>query len=587
MNNLQTSDNKNLIPLILGITGHRDIRVEDKDLLKNIIKDFIKKKQQQYPHTPVVMLSPLAEGADRIAASAAIEADIRFIAILPMPAEEYKKSFTYSGSADEFDILLSRASKIIEIPPAEGLQPGNIYSNPDARHEQYYQVGIFNARYSHYLIALWDGTDNKKKGGTADVVKIKQTGIPGNLSSESSRLQVLQTGPILHIRTPRISNSLPEDPMKVEVRYPDNYGNDESEKRKHDDLLIRSIDEYNEDCLKYGSRLNEMIHEKAGKLIGTSPEFSKSANVKDVAIRQSNTALLAKFYQTRRFHALKVLLSLVLASFFFLQIYGEFYHKTWMLLLYPVTMSIGAGWFIIARRRKYEHKHEDYRAMAEALRVQFYLKAGGYKDNVSDHYLKRHRGELEWVLYTLRSYELDGWSEMNSLPEISKEDEAKVLKAIKESFIDKQLGYFMNTAEVQQKKLEKWESLSNGFFIGAIVSAFLLFIAKLTEGNLTEAFLHFEEPLQAILSCCMDISLVLAAVFQMYCDKMVFSEQTKNYQQMAQLFTLASNKFSESIGADDQPEARKIIREALLESLLENGEWLMLHRSRPMELPKG
>lgn len=48
-----------LTPLYIGITGHRDIRDQDREPLKNIICEFIRGKQIRYPHTPFVLLTPL------------------------------------------------------------------------------------------------------------------------------------------------------------------------------------------------------------------------------------------------------------------------------------------------------------------------------------------------------------------------------------------------------------------------------------------------------------------------------------------------------------------------------------------------
>ena len=587
MNDLQNVREKQHIPLYISITGHRDIRDEDKNLLKKIIKDFIKDKQSQCPYTPLVLLTPLAEGADRIAAEAASESGIDFIGTLPMPIEEYKKNFDAHGSVEEFNSLLSKASGIIEIPLLEGVSIEEFHNNQKLRNEQYYQTGLFNARYCYYLIALWDGTDNNKKGGTADVVKIKQSGIPGNLSSSSSRLQDLQTGPIYHIVTPRVSNSLPENSFEARFIYPEHYGVDEVRKKKHDDELVKNIDAFNKDFSNYSQTLSGRIQKSAEELLKSDLDFNDSPVLQDIACKHGIATGLAAFFQTRRFRALRVLLFLIVIAFLFLQIYGEFYHKPFMLLLYPITMGIGAIWFYIARRRKYEHKHEDYRALAEALRVRFYLNVGGFNENVSDHYLKRHRGELEWVLYALRSSELEGWLAINSSPVIRKTDQTKILRTLKECWIDSQLRWFIKTAYKKQRASKRWESLANGFFVGAILSAVLLFLIRLPEGKLPENLVHYTEALHPILASCMHFFLVLAASFQLYNEKMAFSEQTKNYQLMAQLFTLAGEKITSAIETNDFSEAREIIREAALEALAENGDWLMLHRSRPMELPKG
>ena len=56
---------------------------------------------------------------------------------------------------------------------------------------------------------------------------------------------------------------------------------------------------------------------------------------------------------------------------------------------------------------------------------------------------------------------------------------------------------------------------------------------------------------------------------------------------MAQLFQMASEKLCYAIEAKDEIVANDIILELAQEALLENGDWLLLHRSRPLEIPKG
>ncbi len=48
----QAQDNDALIPLYLGITGHRDIRDEDKPELIEIIKKILEEKRSSVPLLP-------------------------------------------------------------------------------------------------------------------------------------------------------------------------------------------------------------------------------------------------------------------------------------------------------------------------------------------------------------------------------------------------------------------------------------------------------------------------------------------------------------------------------------------------------
>lgn len=92
------------LPLVLGITGHRDLREEDREALEAFVGGVFTDLRARYPRTPLTLLSPLAEGADRLAARVALESGVRLIVPLPMPRELYERDFPTSRA--EFDRLL-------------------------------------------------------------------------------------------------------------------------------------------------------------------------------------------------------------------------------------------------------------------------------------------------------------------------------------------------------------------------------------------------------------------------------------------------------------------------------------------------
>lgn len=63
------------LPVTLGVTGHRD--VQDTEQLLALLESEISAIQARYPHSPVMALSSLAEGADRLFARVIMEKDYR------------------------------------------------------------------------------------------------------------------------------------------------------------------------------------------------------------------------------------------------------------------------------------------------------------------------------------------------------------------------------------------------------------------------------------------------------------------------------------------------------------------------------
>jgi hypothetical protein len=144
-----------------GVSGHRDPLEDDFTELQKQIGIVFERFRRAHPDASFELLSPLAEGADRIAAEVALKSGLRVVVPMPMPQAEYERDFTTTESLREFRRLLAAAASFFEIHSAE---TGN-------RASKYAAVGDYIARQSNVLILLWDGEDNSKIGGTAWVRK--------------------------------------------------------------------------------------------------------------------------------------------------------------------------------------------------------------------------------------------------------------------------------------------------------------------------------------------------------------------------------------------------------------------------------
>ena len=104
------------IPLIVGVAGHR--RLPDAQLaLRGVVRDLLLDFRNRYPSTRIVLLSALAEGADRLVAREALELGFSLVVPLPMAREEYEKDFATPESLAEFRSLLLRAESVFVVRP--------------------------------------------------------------------------------------------------------------------------------------------------------------------------------------------------------------------------------------------------------------------------------------------------------------------------------------------------------------------------------------------------------------------------------------------------------------------------------------
>jgi hypothetical protein len=109
-------------------------------------------------------VSPIADGADQIAAELAVEQGWDLQAILPFERETYRKSLANEGARERFDALLGRSTCLLELP-------GDPNNNLDA----YIMTGRATVAHCDLLIAVWDGKPPRGRGGTGEVVQLALT----------------------------------------------------------------------------------------------------------------------------------------------------------------------------------------------------------------------------------------------------------------------------------------------------------------------------------------------------------------------------------------------------------------------------
>jgi len=118
--------------------------------------------------SPVVtLISSLAEGADRIAARAALDAGFALDVVLPCPASIYAETFVDDASREEFASLLARARATLVLPLA-----GDSAAPLDERLPATFEAaGLTTLAQSDILVAVWDGKPAGGRGGTGQIVE--------------------------------------------------------------------------------------------------------------------------------------------------------------------------------------------------------------------------------------------------------------------------------------------------------------------------------------------------------------------------------------------------------------------------------
>ena len=126
--------------LTIGVTGHRDLLAEEVPALKKLVRDFFLQLRSDYPGLDLQLITPLAEGSDRLVTDVALELGIDLIVPLPMPQEDYEKDFSSPAAVEAFRDSLKKARVIyLRSFPVDSDRP---ITEAD-RDRQYAQLGIF------------------------------------------------------------------------------------------------------------------------------------------------------------------------------------------------------------------------------------------------------------------------------------------------------------------------------------------------------------------------------------------------------------------------------------------------------------
>jgi hypothetical protein len=519
------------VALIVGITGHHDIAPADEPALRDALRGLLDDIARSAPHTPVVVLSVLRPGAGLLAAEVALGAGLAVIGCIPAPRETYERDLAEDDAARSL-ALLTRCSDVAAVPHDDADPAGEA------------ATGWYLAFHSHILIALWDGATPRTPGTTASIVQLRETGLPSaRWTAGAAVREDPDPMPIFQIVTPRAGAARPAEVFSVQRRYPPRFTGDRGARANFDSALA-CLDRYNSD-------------------LAGSGDASDPAGLRGLMARTDRTA---NRLQRRTLYQLRTVYGVSLLAIAAQLGFGD------KLGPEPVKIATLAAVFIayrIARRGKLEDRYQDYRAVGEGLRVQVAWNAvGAGNEYVDPYYMRMQQSELQWIRMALRSAAF-----AESLAP-QKLDERLALDWVRE-----QWRYYHGAAVRDQRRAHHYRRIgaaSQFIGIGMMVLAVLLLLPPFNSVASLAALSakHVPTAVAALIGAA-------AALFGSYADKRGYSANAKRYDRMFGVFDRALHRLHRVAGGGSDDQAR-IVREVGREALVEQAEWLLARRDRPL-----
>jgi CheY-like chemotaxis protein len=540
------------VPLLLGVVGHRELPAATGEL-RSVVREILLGFRRRYPSTRIVLLSALAEGADRLAAREALDLGCSLVVPLPFEPEEYERDFAGSESRAQFRDLLGRAESWFVVPGAAA----TVTDRPQA----YAACGAYIARRCVELIALWDGRESPV-GGTGHVVSFQLDGIPAPYVPAGDAFDQALCGPVVHVMTPRgrpsdgnaALQTQDDTAFPVTIRYPTTAVVDPAQAFARAEY---DLERFNRDV--------------------TAGPFARCA--RGLPVRRQ-AEVLATAYQRRTTSSLLGISASVFLAVIAFNLYVTIpVHPLSLLAAYAFFSAAAFAPYVASRRGEWQLRYQDYRALEQVLRTGEYWQMAGIERSVASQFARSERTKVDWIALALGALTepLDG----KSAP--PKPLSQKNLRAIYEEWVVGQQRYFTQFAGRRERVRERASS--------RIVTAGVVFSVALTVGSrIGAAYGLFAASLDRVLLVA-TVSAVLAALVHDYAEKRGWTEHSRHYELMAALFGYAAARIA-PILAQGSPDESAVVRvRAILmtlgdEAIRETLAWLNLHRSRPLSVPR-
>lgn len=594
MQNIQLFDK---IPIVLGVTGHRNIVKDDyADIAAQTEKAMAEIqslcKSNKGDNTPLVLLTGLAQGADMLVCDVAIKLGIQYIAVLPCELEEFKKSFNDIDDLSKLDTYIQKAYDTVIAPDYEKDFDNQSKCGQKVDNYQYRQVGIYIAEHSHVLFGLWDGKPASPFGcGTAEVIDFA-INASYHKADVKNTFGVLDDSVVVWINCRRQGDGQQAD-VKTLYLLPnvDVTRDDETiTKRKRKagvvtdkyplikgykyevynrlpkqsvQVILRTV-RYNDAQYKEGKSWPLLNNLEA--LTPYQQRICKHYDKSDTLAKSK------KIIFTRLLLAISVIGALLALVF---MLYDESGYNFLSLPCLGLVAIIVIVYFCDAKR--YYHRDSiEYRTLSEALRTQFYASACGVDCNVSDYYTWAQKNQIVWIYKALLALSVGNIE--------NKQLDMRDVRANWVSIDSGQYNYHHNRKKTRGKRARVYSAISTILF-GLTIALYVIvtLVEILTLCNLTNWFdtpigindMTIRSVFQVAFGTFTAVSLLASSFF----GKLSCERECDDSKKMERLYLSACNKWDV-----ESPHFPDLVRSIAREEIVENGIWLSYMTDNDLEI---
>lgn len=527
MSDFRKWDNGLDVPLFIAVTGHVDLLEDQLKMIRCKVRVFFEGLIQKYGNTKLVVMSALAEGADLLVAELALEMGLHVAPVLPMDLDDYKAGFRNQANCAIVDRILYNALTYT---------PYTLETVSECDRDSYRNLSAFLIFNSHILLALWDGREYDRNGGTYDTVRMAYQGVDADI--RRSYLSTVVHSNMGRDRTRYLDSA--EDCLiyRIEVgRQADraellNRGCSNPDCIKRGDgyimpLMVRGseaskcsdsvldlgkdvpstimpefydssfsrIDKLNRDVralygdipICHGQNTPEGAggeygwDTRYGLLITKDPVVKgyvkeiKALGVMDAAAERYHVAdQLAMNNQWISFSRIHLMILVTVLTTFFFSIFVLSGASLLVNVVFTVLMFAGIALGMLHKKSQSFSKFIEYRALAESMRVEYYRGLMGSREPVPEVCYGYMKNELFWIRSVLKSWNSNFLNDYALADHLSDKEEAYIA-ILSSCWIDNQMNYHSDKKRINTSKFAKVDKRSSVLLVAtALISAVVI-----------------------------------------------------------------------------------------------------------------
>jgi hypothetical protein len=562
------------------VVGHRDLRPEEIAPIRAAVAALMQRLRDDHPSVPLRLICSMAAGADLLVAEAACGLGISITALLPYARRLCRNDLDSDEDKARFDRLCD-ASEVVELGLPADANPGDIERAGELRDRQLQLAGSIIARYSGLLIAIWNGESTSHRAGTARTMQFRRQGVmPSDeliVSPRDVLLSPQDDDLNFEIRCGRLSQPGGTGVTVLGFTGTDAHGG--ADYPAHMRTTLRRLAELNLDMEVFADRISENGRRLSQPSPAPVPEtlqyldrlFTAADWMGGHFRRCFTTALKARY-------GLWALMAFLLIAF-----KKDSHGRTAMVCIVSVLAVFLCGSLLAywAHRRAWHRKYLDYRALAEALRVDFYWEIAGVRKEYDgefahESFLQKQDAELQWIRNAMRAVSLQ-------LAIRPCGDFASGFPFVYANWIGDdhptsrrgQMSYYRERLRSLKRGMHGSERIDRGLlFCGLALAA--TFAVDVALGD--RSFL----PLGVRNAMLWGLALVpvYAAIFEIYLNEKADRALIRQYRYMYSLFGFAA---AELRAAESVEKKLLVLRSLGHACLAEHAQWILAHRDKRIQ----